>query len=232
MNTRRKFLIQGSLATTAMLALKPLSAIARITSPFTGAGYSKLVFLHTNTADTGSTDHIIQYIKNKKKNAGAILLSTAEEVQQEAGQITYDASFNGVNGLQTKGNDYTIIDKGRLRTGVISIKPGNKNTIQKVNSLSAYLKKEKKCTVVVCISTLGYKNNNAPDDFKLATESTHLDIIIGGHSSNFYPHPYIISNKHNQEVVIHSASGLTAGCGVIDIDFDEYGLKKHISFSA
>lgn len=231
MNTRRKFLIQGSLATTAMLVLKPLSAIARITSPFTGADYSKLVFLHTANADTSSTDHIIRYVKNKN-NADAILLNAREEVQQEAGQITYDASANGINGLQTNSNDYTIIDKGRLRTGVISIKPGENNVIQKVNSLSAYLKKEKNCTVVVCISTLGYKNNNAPDDFKLASESTHLDIIIGGHSKNFYPHPYIISNKHKQEVVIHSASGLPAGCGVIDIDFDEFGVKKYISFTA
>ena len=36
MNTRRKFLIQGSLATTAMLAIKPLGALARVTQHWRG----------------------------------------------------------------------------------------------------------------------------------------------------------------------------------------------------
>ena len=232
MNTRRKFLIQGSLASTAMLALKPLNAVARITSSFTGAGYSKLIFLHTANADAGNTSHIIEYVKSKKKNTGAILLSAGEQIHNLPIQKACGASAGIANDIHEKTDDYTIIDKGRLRTGVIRINPGEINIIQKVNSLSAYLKNKKNCTLVVCISTLGYKNSNAPNDFNLAAASTHLDIIIGGHSKNFYPHPYIVSNKNKQEVVIHSASGLVDTCGIIDIDFDEQGAKKQISFTA
>ena len=103
--------------------------------------------------------------------------------------------------------------------------------IQKVNRLSAYLKKEKNCAVVVCLSLLGYKNANAPDDVKLASRSTHLDVIIGGNTENFPKYPMIALNSNNEEVLIHSAAGNPAGLGEIAIGFDERDQKRHISFA-
>ena len=234
MNTRRKFLIQGSMATTAMLALKPFNVIANAASPFTGLSmsYDKLVFLHTASLNPNSDRQVIRYIKDiKNSNANAILLKAGQDTGDETGQLDYDVTINGDNVFSVMTGDYKIINKGNIRTGIISAKPGDGDVIQKVNTLSAYLKKEKKCKVVVCLSQLGYKNRNTPDDITLANKSTHLDIIIGGNTKNFREHPMIALNSNNGEVIIHSASGKPAVFGKIEIDFNEKGQKKNISFT-
>jgi hypothetical protein len=232
MTSRRKFLIQGSLATTAMLALKPLNAIAGISSPLTSLTNSsgKLVFLHT-AGNTGSNHQLIQYITSiKNKNSGAILLKACATSQDESSTLAYDASINGGNDSSAISDDYKIIVKGNIKTGLISAKPGDSNVVEKVNTLSAYLKKVKNCSVVVCLSQLGYKNKNTTDDITLAKKSTHLDIIIGGHADNFQANPVIALNSSNREVIIHAAAGDPAIVSKIEIDFDEKGRKNHVSF--
>lgn len=233
MTSRRYFLIQGTLASTAMLALKPLTTIASAASQFTGLGgsYGKLAFLHTANLNTSSNYQVIQYIKDiKNNNANAILLKAGQNIQNETGSMTYDVSINGGNELSAITGDYKIINKGKLRTGIISARPEESDIFQKINTLSTYLKKEKNCTIVVCLSRLGYKNKNAIDDITLAKKSTHLDIIIGGHADNFHTHPIIALNSNNGEVIIHAAAGDPAAFGKIEIDFDEQGQKKYISF--
>ena len=234
MTSRRKFLIQGSLATTAMLALKPFNALAGISSPFTGlANHSgKLVFLHTAAINNTGSNQLIQYITRiKNKNAGAILLKAGQISQDETSTLTYDASINGCNDSSAISGDYKIITKGNIKTGFISARPGDGNVIEKVITLSAYLKKEKNCSVVVCLSQLGYKNKNTPDDITLAKKSTHIDIIIGGHADNFQANPVIALNNCNCEVIIHAAAGDPTALGKIEIDFDEKGQKKYVSFN-
>ena len=234
MNTRRKFIIQGSMATTAVLALKPFTSIASAASFFTGpdGSNSQLVFLHTSNVNPSVDYRVINFIKEiKNKNANAILLKAGQDEPEETGRLTYDVSMNGGNDLSAITGDYKIINKGNLRTGIISAKPGESDIIEKVNTLSTYLKKEKDCTVVVCLSSLGYKNKNAPDDITMAKKSRHLDIIIGGHAKNFQTNPIIALNSKNEEVIIHSASGDLFACGIIKIDFDGQGRKKHIGFT-
>ena len=137
MNSRRKFLIQGGLATTAVLALKPFNAIARAASPFTWLSDSngRLVFLHTAHLHSYYDNKVIQHIANiKKNNANAILFNAGyDTTQDETGPLTYDV-------LAITG-DYKIIRKGNIRTGIICVKPGDSDVIQKVNTLSAYMKK-------------------------------------------------------------------------------------------
>ena len=145
--------------------------------------------------------------------------------------MIYDASINGSNDLSAITGEYKIITKGNTRTGIISARPEESNIIQKIRTLSTWLKKEKNCTMVVCLSQLGYKNKNTPDDITLAKASSHLDIIVGGHAENFHMHPVVALNSNNAEVIIHSASGNSFACGKIEIDFDELGRKNQVSFA-
>ena len=221
------------MATTAMFLLKPFKTAASITSSLTGfnSNYNKLAFLHTASLHSHNDYKVIRYIKDiKNNNTNTILLHAGQDIPDETGSLTYDASFKGVNDIPEITGEYQIINKGSLRTGVISAKPGENNVIQKINRLSAYLKKEKNCNVVVCLSQLGFKNKNTTDDITLAEQSTHLDIIISGHAQNFQKNPYIALNSNKGEVIIHSAAGDTTAFGKIEIDFNEYGQKKHISF--
>lgn len=235
MKSRRYFLIQGSLATTAMFALNPLKSIARTASAFTwiSGNSCKLILLHTAHPHAFNDYMVIQYIRDIRiNNAHAILLDAGQTTRDESATLIYDASVNGVHDLSTITGDYKIITKGNIKTGLISAKPEDSDVIQKINSLSAYLKKEKKCAIVVCLSQLGYKNKNTPDDITLANKSTHLDIIIGGHHENFKAQPIIALNSNNGEVIIHSAAGDPFACGSIGIEFDGQGRKKYISFAS
>lgn len=232
MKSRRDFLIQGSLATTAMFALNPFKSIARTAFTFTGISISdsKLIFLHTPGLNTGRNHETIQYVNEIKSNhANTILLKAGHDDQ--TGMLSYDASINGSKELSEITGDYKIITKGNIKTGIICANPGESDIIQKINSLSSYLKKEKNCALVVCLSKLGYKNKNTPDDIQLAEKSTHLDIIISGHTENFKAHPYIALNNNQQEVIIHSALGDAIACGKIEIAIDGQGRKKQVLFT-
>ena len=232
MNSRRKFLVQGSMATTALLALKPFETIARIASPVTGLGSSsaKLFFLYTGKMNSSNGHGNILDIKNKHSNV--VILHAGENIPGENCSVSYDASFAGIQHPSAITGDYKIINKGAIKIGIISAKPNEDNVIQKMATLSTYLKKEKNCHVVVCLSQLGYKNNNAPDDLLLAKRSTHLDLIIGGHQKNFPAQPIIALNADHSEVVIHSASGNSSACGIINFNFDWQGQKKFVGFTA
>ncbi|MEO6251879.1 MAG: hypothetical protein ABIO79_01125 [Ferruginibacter sp.] len=227
MHTRRKFLIQGSIATTAMLALKPLETVASTVSRLTGySGNGKLIFLHT-AIPVHQTN---QQVSNIRRD-NAIVLNAGVAQQLKNNTLTYDSSIDEINDQTGKTGGYKIISKGNIKTGIISAKPGERNVIEKVNNLSAWLKKEKGCAVVVCLSQLGYKNKNTPDDITLAKESINLDLIIGGSTKNFHQHPVILLNNSNQEVIIHAAAADPSGFGKIDIDFNEWGQKKHVRFT-
>lgn len=233
MTSRRYFLIQGALASTAVIALKPLATMGRATSWFTGpnGNYGKLAYLHTANLSPRGDYKVIQYMSEiKNNNANAIFLKAGPDIPDEAGSLTYDACINGDNDLAAVTSDYKIIHKANIKTGIISAKAGDSDVIKKINALSAYLKKEKRCKVVICLSQLGYKNEEAPDDITLAKKSTHLDIIIGGHADNFHIHPIIALNSKNGEVIIHSAAGDPAAFGKIELDFDGQGQKKHVDF--
>ena len=233
MHTRRNFLIQGSMATTGMLALKPLKTIASTVSRFTGYnGYGKLIFVHTAIPDYPGNQAMIHYISNIQRDNAIVLKAGQVSKHIEPGPVTYDSCIDEINDQITITGGYKIIKKGNIKTGIISAMPGEANVTEKVNNLSAWLKKEKGCTVVVCLSQLGYKNKNSPDDISMAKKSMHLDLIIGGNTKNFHKHPVILLNNNNEEVIIHSAAGDVAGLGKIDINFNEMGQKKHISFTS
>jgi 5'-nucleotidase len=233
MTSRRYFLIQSTLASAALLAVKPFASIARASSYFPGlsGNQGKLALLHTAHLDPYGDLKVIRYINQiKKTDANAIVLKARQDVPYETGSLTYDACINEGNDLLAVTNDYKIIHKGNIKTGIISAKEGDSDVIKKINALSAYLKKDKKCSMVVCLSQLGYKNKKAPDDITLATKSTHLDVIIGGHKNNFHVYPIIALNSKDGEVIIHSAAGNPAAFGNIEIDFDVRGQKKYVHF--
>src|SRR6185436_14361568 len=188
MKNRRYFLKQTTLATTAMIALKPLTSIGSTLTQFAGfsARSGQLALLHTRNLNN-SDYKVISYIRDiKNNNRNAILLNAGQALQDKTDSLVYDASIDGCNDLSAITGEYKIITKENVRTGIISARPEETNSIQKIKTLSAWLKTEKNCKMVVCLSQLDYKNENAPDDITLARESTHLDIIVGGHAENFH----------------------------------------------
>ena len=64
------------------------------------------------------------------------------------------------------------------------------------NDLERRLKEEEQCDLVICLSHLGYsyKDENRPDDLKLAAKTKHTNLIIGGHTHTFLDKPTVATN--------------------------------------
>lgn len=232
MYTRRKFVIQSSMATTAVLALKPFHVAAETLFPIKGTGSlnGKLMLLHTANPDSQIDHKVIQHIAGIQNiNDNAIVLQAGPQLRP--GQLAYDFSIDEINQADLNSSNYKIIRKGNIKTGLIIADPHDDDVLEKVKTLSSFLKQEKNCDLVVCLSRLGYKNKNAPDDIMLAKKSTHLDLIIGGNPQNAHQHPVIVLNENNEEVIIHSSDNNSSAFGKIEIDFNEHGQKNHVSFS-
>jgi 5'-nucleotidase len=141
--------------------------------------------------------------------------------------------------LEQKIKPYTIIKKRDVKIGIIGVGILLKglvpdhlfgltkylDPVEKANYYAYFLKIKKHCDIVICLSHLGYDyEGNKIDDKKLAKQSEHIDIILGGHTHTFLDQPFIAKNKVNKEVIINQVgwAGIQLGC--LEIDF--YTQKK------
>jgi 2',3'-cyclic-nucleotide 2'-phosphodiesterase (5'-nucleotidase family) len=203
MHSRRNFLVQGSLATTAFLAANPFKSIASGTvSLLPGINSTNSVMLlHTSST---SSDNITIINKLKRQNSNSVLLN---------------------NDMMSSGDAYQIVFKGNIKIGVIST---DNNSVNEINALAGLLKKEKNCHLIVCVSQLGFMNQTSIDDIKLAQQSEHVDVIISTGNNRTRVHPTVLLNKHNEEVIINPTNDI-ASVGKIDISFDRKGKKRQVA---
>ena len=156
------------------------------------------------------------------------MLHTDKEKQAVKQQMNCDASLHSIN--ENADGGYKIIYKDHIRVGIITATANEQNTIKRINDLSAFLKKEKDCHLVVCISQLGYKNKNKVDDITLAGKSEYLDIILGEHMANSPKRAIIAANMKKAEVIIQHTEDTIDALGKIRIGFNQFGSKHKISF--
>lgn len=234
MNTRRKFLLSGSMASVALLTAKPFTILANKLAPITGFSINsnKITLLHTGNYNPANQHMAVQQINRLKKSTGnLVLLHAGTPIRENAGQLHFDSVLEAANCVSVSSNNYTIIFKDKIKIGIITVATGEKDMLNKTEALAGYLKKEKSCDLVICLSKLGYKNKAAADDVRLAENSTALDIIIGGHPSNYTLHAITAQNKNRREVIIHSAADAGFALGNIEIGFDADGNKNSIALN-
>lgn len=231
MTNRRKFLLNGSMAATALLTVKPFTSLANRLSPVTGFSMNNntLTLAHTGNAMAGDHGQVLRNISKLKNSSPNLIMLHAGEVSPVTNPV-YDASLHAGVSSYVAANDYKIIYKGDIKTGIITADQATASA-ENINALAVYLKEEKNCRLVICLSQLGYKVANGLDDLELAAASTHLDVIIGGHAANFCKSPVIARNKLKGEVIINHAADQSLALRKIEIGFDESGRKNRVSFS-
>jgi predicted phosphodiesterase len=231
MTSRRKFLLQGSMAGTAFLAANPFKTFAGSIAPAAGVSLStdKVTFIHTGDHKPGSLHQKIRRVSNLAKNTAAVVLLHAGNSTQS--NTAYDATMNNNKDFSFFENSYKIFYKGNIKIAVITAQPGDNDIVRRSSTLAEYLKAEKKCQVVICLSRLGYKNENMVDDTRLAMHSSGLDVIISGHRSNCSPYTAVVLNDARHEVIIQPAAPAGFDFGNIEIGFDKSGNKNFIAFN-
>ena len=145
--------------------------------------------------------------------------------------------------LKNKFSAYKVFNKGGIKIGVFGIGieleglvPKNlygntiyQDPIKKANHYAALLRNKKKCDLVVCLSHLGFKyKSDKISDIKLASQTSNIDLIIGGHTHTFLKKPVVISNIDKKEVLINQVGWGGINLGKIEFHFSENRHTKNI----
>ncbi len=92
--------------------------------------------------------------------------------------------------------------------------------------MESFLKNEKKCNLVICLSHLGFQyRENKISDTVLAKETLMTDLIIGGHTHTFLEEPIVHKNKAGKQVIVNQASWGGMVLGKIDFAFERSGKR-------
>ena len=110
---------------------------------------------------------------------------------------------------------YTIIERGNKKIGVFGLSPDPKGLVAQENYVGVKYTspieaakecvsklKAKGCDAIVCLSHLGWKIKNEYNDERLATETSGIDIILGGHSHDYFEQPATYVNSESKEVLM------------------------------
>jgi 5'-nucleotidase len=111
---------------------------------------------------------------------------------------------------------FLVLKRYGLRIGIIAINVEPKSLIiesnyrgliyndpiSTANETAAYLKREQKCDIIICLSHLGSDAAaKEVNDFQLARETSFIDVIIGGHSHTLLENAKE-TNRDGRKVVI------------------------------
>lgn len=90
------------------------------------------------------------------------------------------------------------------------------------------LKKSEGCGPVIALSHLGdeYEDGRI-SDLKLAQNTRHLDLILGGHTHRFFERPKVLRNLNKKPVIVNQVGWAGLRLGRIDLEWNEQeGLES------
>lgn len=94
--------------------------------------------------------------------------------------------------------------------------------IKKANDISARLRYDHKCHLIICLSHLGFEYaQNKVSDKLLAAGSKNIHLIIGGHTHTFLEQPVEMLNAAGKKVLINQVGWGGLYLGKIDIFFGD-----------
>lgn len=99
---------------------------------------------------------------------------------------------------------------------------------------SNFLRNEKKCDMVICLSHIGYDYKDDPkkiSDKILAANTDGIDLILGGHTHTFLPEPQSFFNKSGKNVLVNQVGWAGLLLGKITFYFDKNKNVKNISWN-
>jgi len=145
--------------------------------------------------------------------------------------------------LQGKTKPYVVLKKQGIRIGVFGlgielegmVDPNNfrgvryLDPIKTANDLSTQLKHDHKCSLVICLSHLGYRYPGTQvSDLVLAANTHHVDLIIGGHTHTFMPKPDYVRNLSGGITTINQVGFAGINLGRLDYIFEPRSGRKRL----
>ncbi|MGV4415313.1 bifunctional metallophosphatase/5'-nucleotidase [Chryseobacterium sp. T1] len=149
--------------------------------------------------------------------------------------------------LDGKTQPYKVFNKNGIRVGIFGVGVelkglvGKKsygeteylNPIEIAQHYADFLRKEKQCDLVICLSHLGYDYEEEPQrmsDKHLAAKTSGIDLILGGHTHTFLDKPQNFMNKDQKNVIVNQVGWAGLLLGRLDFYFDKTKSVKNISW--
>ena len=145
----------------------------------------------------------------------------------------YDFTGTSVEGLV---KPYTIIKRNGLKIGLFGLSPQPKglvdttkfvgvkylDPVETARRMAALLKTKKKCDVVICVSHLGWENEELTDQM-LVPATRYIDIVLGGHSHTYMKTLQYVKNVDGKDVPVdqNGKHGIWIGRIVLDLEKGE-----------
>lgn len=139
----------------------------------------------------------------------------------------YDFSGTPCEGLV---KPYIIIERANIKVGIFGLSPeleglvlkDNYNGIKYLSPTEAAKKSIKAlqdadCELIVCLSHLGWKIPGKYNDEQLAATTNGIDIILGGHSHDFFEKPLKYENNTADSVTVNQTGKYGRNIGVLNV---------------
>ena len=150
--------------------------------------------------------------------------------------------------LDGKTEKYKIFKKDGIKVGLFGVGieldglVGKKqyqetkylNPVEIAQHYADFLRKEKGCDLVICLSHIGYDYRDDADkisDKKLAAQTDNINLILGGHTHTFLPEPQSFTNKSGKNVLVNQVGWAGLLLGRIDFYFDKNKSLQNISWN-
>ena len=150
--------------------------------------------------------------------------------------------------LDGETEKYKIFNKNGIKVGIFGVGiqleglVGKKDygeteyldPIEIAQHYSDFLRNDKKCDMVICLSHIGYDYKDDPkkiSDKLLAANTAGIDLILGGHTHTFLPEPQSFINKNGKNVLVNQVGWAGLLLGKITFYFDKNKNVKNISWN-
>lgn len=138
----------------------------------------------------------------------------------------YDFTGNPLEGLV---KPYAIVKKAGMKIGIIGLLTDITRVVDRhligglkyqepaplVNEYAEYLRNEKGCDLVLCLSHLGYM-----EDKELASQIRNVDLIVGGHSHTLLHKMQHVTDLDGKDVIVVQNWKWGLNLGHITVDKD------------
>ncbi len=145
--------------------------------------------------------------------------------------------------LDGKIDAYKVLHKGDLTIGIYglgiefeglvsrSLYGDTKyhDPIEKAREIEEILQSRYHCQLIICLSHLGYRySDDRVSDRVIASNTSHTDIIIGGHTHNLLDPPAKVENQQGKIVTIGQAGYGGTYLGSMSVFYDQPDGEKFI----
>ena len=150
--------------------------------------------------------------------------------------------------LDGKTVPYKIFNKNGIKIGLFGVGiqldglVGKKNyeetiyhdPVEMAQHYADFLKNDKKCDLVICLSHIGYEYKDNPEkicDQILASKTDNIDLILGGHTHTFLKEPVTFQNRKGKNVLVNQVGWAGLLLGQIDFYFDHNTNIQQITWN-